>query len=71
MNISKLFYISIRSLLNFFGFGQGNCLYYPTCSEIIEDSIEKKGLIASLPLLLKRIYVCNSIYMKFGKNWQY
>ena len=71
MNISKLFYISIRSSLNFFGFGQGNCLYYPTCSEIIEDSIEKKGLIASLPLLLKRIYVCNPIYMKFGKNWQY
>jgi len=42
MNISKLFYITTRSLLNFFGFGQGNCLYYPTCSEIIEDSIEKK-----------------------------
>jgi len=71
MKISKLFYISARSLLNFFGFGQGNCLYYPTCSEIIKNSIEKKGLIASLPLFLKRIYVCNPIYMKFGKNWQF
>jgi len=71
MKISKLFYISVRSLLNFFGFGQGNCLYYPTCSEIMKNSIEKKGFIASLPLLLKRIYVCNQIYMKFGKNWQF
>ena len=62
MNISKLFYISTRSLLNFFGFGQGNCLYYPTCSEIIEDSIEKKGLIASLPLLLKNLYLQPNIY---------
>ena len=71
MKISKLFYISARSLLNFFGFGQGNCLYDPTCSEILKNSIEKEGLIASLPLLLKRIYVCNPIYMKFGKNWQF
>ena len=71
MKISKLFYISVRSLLNFFGFGQGNCLYYPTCSEIMKNSIEKKGFIASLPLLLKRIYVCNPIYMKFCKNWQF
>ena len=71
MKLSKLIYISIRSLVNFFGFGQGNCLYYPTCSEIMKNSIEKKGLIASLPLLLKRIYVCNPIYMKFGKNWQF
>ena len=68
MKISKLFYISARSLLNFFGFGQGNCLYYPTCSEIMKNSIEKKGFIASLPLLLKRIYVCNPIYMKFCKR---
>ncbi|MBT3874014.1 MAG: hypothetical protein HOI90_04515 [Actinobacteria bacterium] len=37
----------------------------------MKNSIEKKGLIASLPLLLKRIYVCNPIYMKFGKNWQF
>ena len=71
MKLSKLIYISIRSLVNFFGFGQGNCLYYPTCSEILKNSIEKEGLIASLPLLLKRIYVCNPIYMKFGKNWQF
>ena len=54
MKISKLFYISVRSLLNFFGFGQGNCLYYPTCSEIMKNSIEKKGLIASLPLTFKK-----------------
>jgi len=54
MKISKLFYISARSLLNFFGFGQGNCLYYPTCSEIMKNSIEKKGLIASLPLLFEK-----------------
>ena len=39
MKISKILYISTRSLLNFFGFGQGNCLYYPTCSKTIEESV--------------------------------
>ena len=54
MNISKLFYITTRSLLNFFGFGQGNCLYYPTCSEIIEDSIEKKMIDCFLASTFKK-----------------
>ena len=54
-----------------FGFGQGNCLYYPTCSEIIVNSIENKGLLSSFRTILKRIYICNPIYEKFGKNWQY
>lgn len=71
MKISKILYISTRSLLNLFGFGQGNCLYYPTCSKIIEESIENKGIINSIPTILKRIYICNPIYMKFGKNWQF
>ncbi len=71
MKISKIFYVIVRSLLNFFGFGQGNCLYYPTCSEVISNSIEKSGLIKTFPLLLKRVYICNPLYIKFGKNWQY
>ena len=71
MKISKILYISTRSLLNFFGFGQGNCLYYPTCSKAIEESIENRGIINSIPTILKRIYICNPIYMKFGKNWQF
>jgi putative component of membrane protein insertase Oxa1/YidC/SpoIIIJ protein YidD len=71
MKISKLFYITFRLLLNFFGFGQGNCLYYPTCSEIIVNSIENKGLLSSFRTILKRIYICNPVYVKFGKNWQY
>ena len=71
MKISKILYISTRSLLNFFGLGQGNCLYYPTCSKVIEESIENRGIINSIPTILKRIYICNPIYMKFGKNWQF
>ena len=54
MKISKLFYISVRSLLNFFGFGQGNCLYYPTCSEIIEKFNRKKRIDCFLPLTFKK-----------------
>ena len=42
MKISTILYTSIRSILNFFGFGQGNCLYVPTCSEVVIESIEKK-----------------------------
>ncbi len=71
MKISQIFYITLRSLLNFFGFGQGNCLYYPSCSDVILDSINKRGFIASIPVMTKRIFICNPIYMKFGKNWQY
>ena len=71
MKISTILYTSIRSILNFFGFGQGNCLYVPTCSEVIIESIEKKGLIYTIPTILRRIYICNPIYVKFGKNWQY
>ena len=71
MKITKLLYISSRSLLNFFGIGQGNCLYYPTCSNVIEKSIESSGIIKAIPTILKRIYICNPLYMKFGKNWQF
>ena len=71
MKISTLIYTSLRSILSFFGLGQGNCLYYPSCSTVIKESIENIGLIASIPIILKRMYVCNPLYMKFGKNWQF
>ena len=71
MKISKILYVTVRSLLNFFGIGQGNCLYYPTCSKVIGNSIQKSGLINTFPLILKRVYICNPLYIKFGKNWQY
>jgi len=53
-----------------FGIGQGNCLYIPTCSNLIKESLQNYGLIKSIPLIIQRIYKCNPIYRKFGKNWQ-
>jgi putative component of membrane protein insertase Oxa1/YidC/SpoIIIJ protein YidD len=46
-------------------------MYYPTCSDVIRESLENKGLIGSIPTILKRVAICNPIYQKFGKNWQY
>jgi putative component of membrane protein insertase Oxa1/YidC/SpoIIIJ protein YidD len=70
MKITTILFTVFRSLLAFFGIGQGNCLYYPSCSVQIKNSIEEKGLIITIPLILERIYKCNPIYRKFGKNWQ-
>jgi len=70
MKITTILFTVFRSLLAFFGVGQGNCLYYPSCSVQIKKSIEEKGLIITIPLVFERIYKCNPIYKKFGKNWQ-
>jgi len=56
--------------LGFFGLGQGNCMYYPTCSSVVTEGVNEKGLIKVVPLVLYRIYICNPIYRKIGKNWQ-
>ncbi len=71
MKVFALLFQIIRSLLAFFGLGGGNCMYYPTCGEVITESLENKGLIRSFPLVTKRVYICNPIYRKFGKKWQY
>ncbi len=70
MKITSLVFLILRSLLGFFGFGQGNCMYYPTCSSLISEEIKQKGFIKSIPLMFYRVYVCNPIYRKIGKNWQ-
>jgi putative component of membrane protein insertase Oxa1/YidC/SpoIIIJ protein YidD len=70
MKITTILFTVFRSLLAFFGIGQGNCLYYPSCSVQIKKSIEEKGLIITIPLVFERIFKCNPIYRKFGKNWQ-
>mgnify|MGYP001166587020 CR=1 FL=1 len=59
-----------RSTLGYFGFGQGNCLYYPTCTEVIKDSLIEKGFLKTLYLIPQRIFICNFVYKKFGKKWQ-
>ena len=35
-----------------------------------ELRIKEKELIKVIPLVLYRIYICNPIYRKIGKNWQ-
>ncbi len=71
MKIVTVLYQVLRSLLSYFGLGSGNCIYYPTCSQIITESIENNGFIGTIPTILKRALICNPIYQKFGKNWQY
>ena len=71
MKIVTILYQVLRSLFSYFGLGSGNCMYYPTCSDVIRESLENKGLIGSVPTILKRVAICNPIYQKFGKNWQY
>ena len=56
--------------MGLFGFGQGNCMYYPTCSSVITEEINEKGLFKSISIILYRLYICNPIYRKIGKNWQ-
>ena len=71
MKILGFFLQGLRSLLTMFGFGGGNCMYYPSCTNVIVDSFEKSGLFRTIPVISRRILVCNPIYRKFGKNWQY
>ncbi len=71
MKIVTVLYQVCRYLLSYLGLGNGNCLYYPTCSQVITESLEKKGLLKTTPVVLKRIAICNPLYKKFGKNWQY
>ena len=46
-------------------------MYYPSCTNVIVDSFEKNGLIRTVPVIFRRIFTCNPIYKKIGKNWQY
>jgi len=71
MKIVTVLYQVLRSLLAYFGLGSGNCVYYPTCSQVITESLENTGFIRTIPTILKRSLICNPIYQKFGKNWQY
>ena len=71
MKIVTVLYHVLRSLLSYFGLGSGNCIYYPTCSQVITESLENSGFIRTIPTILKRALICNPIYQKFGKNWQY
>ncbi len=71
MKIVMVLYQVCRSLLSYLGLGSGNCLYYPTCSQVITESLETNGLSKTAPVVLKRIAICNPLYKKFGKNWQY
>ena len=71
MKIFGFFLQGTRSLLSLFGLGGGNCIYHPTCTEVIVENLEKKGFIATVPIVFQRIIICNPVYKKFGKNWQY
>tara|TARA_B100000131_G_C17699856_1_gene444187 strand:- start:121 stop:333 length:213 start_codon:yes stop_codon:yes gene_type:complete len=70
VKITSFIFLIIRSTLGLFGLGKGNCMYYPTCSSVINEEINKRGIFKTLPLVFYRIYTCNPIYRKFGKNWQ-
>ena len=70
MKITSILFTVYRSLLSYFGIGQGNCYYYPSCSNQIRNSIQDKGILMTIPLVFERAYKCNPIYRKFGKNWQ-
>ena len=71
MKIVTVLYQACRYLLAYLGLGGGNCLYYPTCSQAIAYSLDKNGLLKTIPVILNRIAICNPLYKKFGKNWQY
>ena len=71
MKFLSLIFNIFRSLLTYFGLGTGNCMYYPTCSKVISESFENQGFLKSIPVIIQRIYICNPIYKKVGKNWQY
>tara|TARA_B100000029_G_scaffold186659_1_gene183982 strand:+ start:476 stop:688 length:213 start_codon:yes stop_codon:yes gene_type:complete len=70
LKIAVSFFVFLRNLLGFFGFGQGNCLYFPTCSDVLATHMQEEGVVKTIPLIIKRIIMCNPIYRKFGKKWQ-
>lgn len=71
MKFLSLIFNIFRSLLTYFGLGTGNCMYYPTCSKVISESFENQGFLKTILVILQRICICNPIYKKVGKNWQY
>ena len=70
MKLTSILFTVFRALLGLFGIGQGNCLYYPSCSNQIRKSMQEKGFLMTIPLVFERAYKCNPLYRKFGKNWQ-
>ena len=70
MKLTSILFTVFRALLGLFGIGQGNCLYYPSCSNQIRKSMQEKGFVMTIPLVFERVYKCNPLYRKFGKNWQ-
>ena len=70
MKLTSILFSVFRALLGLFGIGQGNCLYYPSCSNQIRKSMQEKGFVMTIPLVFERAYKCNPLYRKFGKNWQ-
>ena len=70
MKLTSILFTVFRALLGLFGIGQGNCLYYPSCSNQIRKSTQEKGFVMTIPLVFERAYKCNPLYRKFGKNWQ-
>ena len=70
MKLTSILFRVFRALLGLFGIGQGNCLYYPSCSNQIRKSMQEKGFVMTIPLVFERAYKCNPLYRKFGKNWQ-
>ena len=70
MKLTSIIFTVFRALLGLFGIGQGNCLYYPSCSNQIRKSMQEKGFVMTIPLVFERAYKCNPLYRKFGKNWQ-
>lgn len=47
------------SIPRFFGYQKKVCIYYPTCSEYMKQSITKYGVIKGLYLGSKRLLRCN------------
>ena len=70
MKLTSILFTVFRALLGLFGIGQGNCLYYPSCSNQIRKSMQEKGFVMTIPLVFERAYKCNPLFRKFGKNWQ-
>ena len=70
MKLTSILFTVFRSLLGLFGIGQGNCLYYPSCTNQIRKSMQEKGFVMTIPLVFERAYKCNPLYRKFGKIWQ-
>ena len=70
MKLTSILFTVFRALLGLFGIGQGNCLYYPSCSNQIRKSMQEKGFVMTIPLVFEKAYKCNPLYRKFGKNWQ-